>query len=155
MFLVVLEVILRDAFETTLGGTIEISEVLLVFLVFIGMSYTQHVGGHVATDLLTARVPIPVARVFRFVGLMVAVVVLLWAAQATAVRGWDSMQTGEIRFGIREVPIWPARLIIPVGFFLTALETLFAASDTLRRDWRPSTAGGGDESTLPPEVATP
>lgn len=132
MLLVVLEVVLRDLFETTLGGTIEVSEVVLAFLVFLGVAYAQQDDAHVQTDLVTSRLPPGAAAWIRAVGLVVAAIVLLVAAWATAGRGWDAFQTGESRFGLRSVPVWPARLIIPVGLFLLALECLLTAATAWR-----------------------
>jgi TRAP-type C4-dicarboxylate transport system permease small subunit len=146
MLLVVLEVFLRDVFSTTIGGTIEISEVMLAFLVFLGVAYAQQSSAHVNTNLVTSRIPPRVAGVVRTVGLVIAALVMLWAAWASAGRGWDSFQAGEARFGLRSVPVWPARLIIPVGFALLALETLFTAHDA----WRSGRPTGGASGEVTP-----
>lgn len=150
MLLVVMEVMARDVFETTLGGTIEISEVLLVFLVFLGIAFAQQEGAHVNTNLVTSRLPERRAALVRATGMVLASLVLFVAAWATADRGWASMQAGEARFGLRSVPVWPARLIVPVGFVLLGLESLFTAWDV----WRaPETAADGDDAdTSPDEV---
>lgn len=145
MFLVVAEVVMRDFFDATLGGTLEVSEVLLVFLVFAGVAYAQQAGDHVSTDLVTARLPDRVAAVIRTVGLVVAAAVILWLAWASLERGLASMETGEARFGIRSVPIWPARLMVPVGALLLGLQCLMSAADA----WR-----GGAEAEAREEAAT-
>lgn len=150
MLLVVLEVALRDVFGSTVGGTIEISEVLLAFLVFLGVAYAQQDGSHVNTDLVTSRLPPRVAGAVRAVGMLVAVVALLMAVWATADRAWASMQAGEARFGLRSIPVWPARLIVPVGLFLLALESLFTAWDAWRRPRDPQDNTIGQEPR--PEV---
>lgn len=132
MGMVVTEVLMRKYFDTTLGGTIEYSEVLLVFIVFAGVAYTEQSGAHVKTDLLTSRLPTPWAASVRALGLTVAAALLFWATQATTARGWDAMHAGESRFGIKEVPVWPARLAIPVGLLFLGIETLFVAADSVR-----------------------
>jgi TRAP-type C4-dicarboxylate transport system permease small subunit len=139
MILVVVDVVLRDVFTKSLGGTIEISEVLLVFLVFLGVAFAQQAQAHVNTNLVTSRVPPRVARVMKTLGHVIVAGVLLWTTWVTATRGWDAMQAGEARFGLRSVPVWPARLMIPVGLLLLSLETLFTASDA----WRADRDGGG------------
>lgn len=132
MFLIVLEVLLRNVFGSTVGGAIEISEVLLVFMVFFGIAYAQQDRAHVNTDLVTERLSPRAAAVVRVIGLVVAAVVLMIATWATADRAWASMQAGEARFGIRSVPIWPARIVVPVGLFLLTLECLLTAGDAWR-----------------------
>jgi TRAP-type C4-dicarboxylate transport system permease small subunit len=132
MGIVVAEVILRKYFGTTLRGTIEYSEILLVFIVFGAVAHSQQVGGHVKTELLTSRLPPQPAALVRTGGLVVTAALLAWMTQATAARGWDSMQTGESRFGIQEVPVWPARLAIPVGLLFLTFEVIFCAVDAYR-----------------------
>lgn len=150
MGLVVTEVILRKYFNTTVKGTIEYSEILLVFIVFAALAHAQQTGGHVKTELVTSRLPPRVAGYVRAVGLTVVAALLFWTTQATLARGLDSMEAGESRVGIREVPIWPARLAIPVSLFFLAIETLITAWDALRQ-------GLGHEpvADIPPEGGDP
>lgn len=138
MLLVVAEVVMRDFFDSTLGGTLEISEVLLVFVVFTGVAYAQQVGDHVSTDLVTSRMPRQAAAIVRTTGLAIAAGVILWLAWVSLGRGLDAMAAGESRFGLRSVPVWPARLVIPLGALLLGLQTLMSASDAWRGrlpDW--------------------
>lgn len=129
MLVVVAEVVLRDLFGSSLGGSIELSEVALVFLVFLGIAYAQQADAHVSTNILTARISPRAAAILKAVAMVVMTVVLLWVTYVTAVRGWESMRAGEARFGMRSVPVWPARLMIPVGLLLLSLETLFSVVD--------------------------
>ncbi|MEQ8717996.1 MAG: TRAP transporter small permease [Acidimicrobiales bacterium] len=152
MGLVVAEVVLRKYFNTTLKGTIEYSEILLVFIVFGAIAHAQQIGGHVKTELVTSRLPPRIGGYVRAVGLVIVAALLIWMTQATLARGLDSMESGESRVGVKEVPIWPARLAIPVGLFFLALETLFTAWDALRvaHGHEPPSDGppeGGDPTT--------
>ena len=47
-----------------------------------------------------------------------------WATVLSAGRAWDSFRGGEVRFGLIEIPQWPARLAIAIGFGLLFLEVL-------------------------------
>lgn len=135
MLVIVLEVVLRGASGRSLLGTIELSEVGLVFVVFLGVAYAQRVDAHVSTDLVTSRLPVRVAATARTAALLLAAGVLVWMTSMTALRGWDSFQSGESRFGINAIPLWPARLIIPVGLALLAMQVLFSAADAWRTGW--------------------
>lgn len=132
MIMLAVEVVTRTATGGSVLGTIEISEIALAFVVFLGVAQAQRVRAHVNTNLVTSRMPVPVAVGVRVVGLLAAAVVLVWTAWASAERALDSVATGESRFGITEVPIWPARVIIPVGLVLLAVQVVFTAYDAVR-----------------------
>lgn len=126
------EVVMRDVFSSTLRGTIEISEVLLVFFVYFGIAHTQEVRGHVNTNIMTSRVPRRVAEWSSAVGYTAALVVVIWATQVTTLRAIEAVERGEARFGLMGVPIWPARIAVAFGFGLLALEILFTVIDLVR-----------------------
>lgn len=140
MLLIGTEVVVRGFSGGSLPGTIEISEVLLVFIVALGLGRAQQTGTHVSTDLVTSRLAPRVGAVVRGVGLAVSAGFLLWATWVSAARGWEAMLVGEARFGISEVPVWPARLILPIGLFILSVQCLLSAHDAWGRRHGP---GGG------------
>lgn len=133
LVMLVAEVAVREFVGRSLLGTIELSEVLLVFIVALGAAYAQRAGAHVSTDLVTSRFRPTAAAGIRVAGMVVAAAVLLWTAWATGVRGWEAFESGEARFGITSVPVWPARLILPFGLGLLAVQCLFTARDAWAR----------------------
>lgn len=124
MLLVVAEVVLRDVFMSTLGGTIELAEVLLVIAAFSGVAYAQQERAHVSTGLVTSRLAVVPARILRSASLSLVCVLLVFAASSSWQRALQSWATQEARYGIRNVPMWPARFVVPVGLAFLALEML-------------------------------
>lgn len=133
LVMLVAEVAVREFVGRSLLGTIELSEVLLVLIVALGAAYAQRTGAHVSTDLVTSRFAPLTAAVIRVSGMLVAAGFLFWTAWASAERGWESFESGEARFGITSVPVWPARLVLPFGLALLALQCLFTARDAWQR----------------------
>jgi len=133
LLMLVAEVAARELLGRSLLGTIELSEVLLVFIVALGAAHAQRTGAHVSTDLVTSKFPPVPAALIRVAGMLVAAGFLLWTAWAGLRRGLTSFESGESRFGITDVPVWPARLILPVGLTLLALQCLFTAWDAWQR----------------------
>jgi TRAP-type C4-dicarboxylate transport system permease small subunit len=127
MFGISADVIRRSITGRSIGGVLEASEVLLVFVVFLGLGYAQLTGAHVSTSVLTSRMPRLPRRVVQGIGLTVALVFLAWAIYATGFRAWDAYLIREYRFGLLQVPIWPGRIAVVIGFTLWFLEVL--------RDW--------------------
>jgi TRAP-type C4-dicarboxylate transport system permease small subunit len=127
MFGISADVIRRAITGRSIGGVLEASEVLLVFVVFLGLGYAQFTGAHVSTSILTSRLPRLPRRVVQGIGLTFALVFLAWAIYATGHRAWDAFQIREYRFGLLQVPIWPGRIAVVIGLTLWFLEVL--------RDW--------------------
>ena len=145
------EITLRRLTGSGLGGVVELSEVLLVGAVYFALAYAQREGAHVSTSVVTGRMPAKVRASLRTVGFLVAAGVFLWMAWETGQRGWTSFQRGETRMGLREVPIWPGRLAIPIGLTLLTLQALYAASDQVRilRGLPVATTGATDATDEP------
>lgn len=57
MFLTGTDVTLRYIFNRPIAGAYELTELMMVILVFWGLSYTQLEKGHVAIELVFSRLP--------------------------------------------------------------------------------------------------
>ncbi len=110
-----IDVVLRSTTNRGLPGAIEITEVVLVIAVFLGMMTASTEGMHISATLLTDRLPRVAARVTRIVGAVVSIGIAGWVLYGTALRALASLHAGEYRFGIISVPVWPARLAIVIG----------------------------------------
>lgn len=124
MVLVVIDVISRLLGLGSVPGLLEISEVTLVFLVFCGIAYGMQTRTHIAVTLVTSRLPEKLGRALVTLGLVVLLVVLAWALWATGNTAIQSTLRGEVRFGITQVPIWPARIMIPIGLLVLIGEVI-------------------------------
>lgn len=160
LVMLVAEVAVRELVGRSLLGTIELSEVLLVLVVALGAAHAQRAGAHVSTDLVTSRFAPTTGAVIRVTGMVVAAGFLLWTAWASAERGWESFESGESRFGITDVPVWPARVVLPVGLALLALQCLLTGLDAWNRrtdaepDAGSTDAGSTDAGSTAPEPPT-
>lgn len=111
----VVDVTLRTADGHGVPGVIEYTEVLLVVVVFLGLVTAARDGQHIRVGLLTERVPPRVAQVLRSLGLTISVGLVVWLIATTAIKAAASVRAGEYRFGLISVPVWPARVAIPIG----------------------------------------
>lgn len=144
MAFVCAEVFARYGFGSTIGGSIEAGELLLAFMVFSGIAYGQQIGAHVSTDIVTSRLPTPVALALKLVGLTLVIAVSIWVCVATLGAALTSYEVGEATFGVAAFPVWPARMFVSIGFALLAIELLL----TLLRTWRNRDPNGPPESML-------
>lgn len=121
MFLTSADVILRYIVGRPIQGAYEISEIFYLAAVFLGLAYTQAGGEHVRVEILISRLS-PHAR------LVIESAMLLLAVLIFGILGWqgaedfvESLTMGEYRWGLIRIPLWPARLMIPIGAFALCL----------------------------------
>lgn len=128
----VVDIVSRNTIQQPVPGVFEYSEVALVIIVFLGLPYTMQVGGHVAIDSLTSRLPGRWRRYVEAAALVVSLPFVLWLAVASVGVAVESVQSGEVRFGVVQAPLWPARMAVPVGSALLAAEIAIALGRRLR-----------------------
>jgi TRAP-type C4-dicarboxylate transport system permease small subunit len=117
------DVLLRNTGFDPIRGAVEYTEVLLVLLVYFGIAEAERTESHVAMSLVTDRMPAPVRQLLLLIGgllLIAFLVVLTWSTGQVAIR---SVATWEARFGTVQVPVWPARALIPIAFTVMAGQT--------------------------------
>lgn len=115
MCLTVVDVILRAAGGGGVPGGIEWTEVVLVIAVYFGMMTAEYDDAHVRTPLLTDRMKPVVAQALRLVGTLAISVLVVWMIIVTAEAALRAFSVGEVHPGISRVPVWPAKIIIPIG----------------------------------------
>jgi len=115
MLLGVSQVFGRKFFNMPIPGYIDFIEQSMVVFAFFGISYCQRLGGHVRMDLLMARLR---GRPLYFVE-MLATLVGLFVITVLIENSWlhflRAYEIGDSSIDI-ELPIWPAKLIIPICF---------------------------------------
>jgi TRAP-type C4-dicarboxylate transport system permease small subunit len=131
MLLTVAHVTMRQLGGRGIAGGIEIVEVVLASVVFLGLAHAQQIDAHVSTSLVTDRLPPRVSASLQAFATGLAVLFFAWLVFETGKRGISSWQRGEVRVGLRAIPIWPARLIIPVGFAVLGLQLVLDLADRL------------------------
>lgn len=149
MFATTADVVRRATSGKSIAGITEGSEVVLAIAVFLGLAYAQRAQVHVSTSVVVDRVPPAVAAIMRTVALVVACAFFAWVVDANVGKALDSVESGEYRFGLLKVPVWPARIAIAIGLALLTLELLrralieaAGAIRLLRRDGGPPPPGG-------------
>lgn len=124
MLITVVDVALRTMTGRGLAGAVEYSEVLLVIGVALGLGAAESNHVHVRTGVLADRLRRRSRDVVRRVGAIVPVIclgMLLWASGSQAI---TSTLHGELRYSMVFVPVWPARILLALGFLLVTIEFL-------------------------------
>jgi TRAP-type C4-dicarboxylate transport system permease small subunit len=138
MFHIVADVIAREAFESPISGTLEITaSFYMVALVFLPLAHVTLGEGHIFVELFTRSLSAAANRRIDgcvaalglvYVGLM-TVGGFREAVKRTLIR--DTLETAGATF-----QVWPSRWILPLGAGLMALALLWIAVDSLKGDGR-------------------
>ncbi|MFV0408911.1 MAG: TRAP transporter small permease [Paracoccus sp. (in: a-proteobacteria)] len=122
------DVIARKALGFGLPGVVEWSEVLLVIVVFTGMMSAELSGSHIrGASILPRSSRGGIGAAMRCLGDAIGAAVLIWAVVVTSEAAFASYKVGEFREGLSRVPVWPAKLAIPLGLAGFALALVFRA----------------------------
>ncbi len=123
MFMVTTDVVLRDAFRSPIKGTIEISELFQVLVVFWGLAYCESKRGHVRVDFIVSylgRRPRTILEAITTLVTLVFFAFMTWYSATNAIQAFESKEL----FEMLRIVVWPFRFIVPLGTFVFCLELL-------------------------------
>jgi len=135
VILTVAEVLARRAFNTPITGTLELTSLGLVVVVFLTLAHCGARGGHVALDIIVARFP---KRIKASTGAIMYILttgilgVASWQLWVQAMRVQRMGQTS----GLLEIDIYPFLYIAALGSLLLTLVYLIYFISSLDEVWK-------------------
>lgn len=127
MLIVVYNVFLREVDQPPLRGIVEYVEVGMAVAAFFALGETERRRRHVGVDEILQRAKGPWYDVLRITGAVASVFIAVILAVTAWIVLMDSFARGEYRVGLVQIPMWPARLAVFVGFTVLALEQIVSA----------------------------
>jgi len=116
-------VILRYFVRRPMPGTVELEELMLVVLVFLGVAYTAVQKRHVKVDLVLSRLPHSVRAVIDSITTLLSLVLcflLVWRVIVYALAGWERGAASSIL----RVPFFPFTFLVAFGSALLGIALL-------------------------------
>jgi TRAP-type C4-dicarboxylate transport system permease small subunit len=132
MLLVVTNVTGRYLFERPLHGTIEITEFIMVTIVYFTLSHTQAIKSHIRVEFLLGVMPRRMKIVFDLITYVFGLTIFALITWQGVLCFIDSWEIREMTDGYIEFPIYPAKLTIPVGCFIFSLRFIADIIDAIR-----------------------
>jgi TRAP-type transport system small permease protein len=123
IFQIVIDVAGRYLFSAPLKATYSISEVMIVFFVYMGLTYTETKGGNIRIDFLINRFPRKLQdslEILFLIGGLVIIALIIWQTFLTASQALQYRQTA-LDYPI---PLYPGKFAISAGFFLLFIQFL-------------------------------
>jgi C4-dicarboxylate transporter, DctQ subunit len=128
MLIGVVHVLGRKFFDMPIFGYIDIVEVMMAFMVFLAISYTERLGGHIRMELFVSMLHGRWLAVFELVGVVLGLVIV----GILLVYSWDhamrAYYLGDSTIDA-QIPLWPSKLIVPISLgilFVRLLVSLWA-----------------------------
>ena len=117
--------VVRYAFNMSSNAWLEIQWYLFSAVFLFCAGYTLLHNQHVRIDVITGRMS---KRVQTWIDILGTLFFLLPMAIAIMWMSWpvfvDAYRSGEVSANAGGLPVWPGRLMLPLGFFLLVLQGL-------------------------------
>ena len=129
MILAVVSVGGRNFFNAPLPGYVDWIEQAMPLIAFMGVAYTQRDGGHIRMDILVGSLrgrALWLAEFITTFAIFVFIVLLVWGSWAHFQRSFDFAAPLWSRDSSMDIslPIWPAKLLVPVAFSVLGMRLL-------------------------------
>lgn len=117
------DIVGRTFFDSPMPGTVELTELAVVVLVYLGLPYAESRDAHITVDLLYVRLGVRARlglRVFAGLVSVAVIAVMTWRLYRYA----GQLDAGGYTTGILRVPLYPVALLAVLGaatFGLAAL----------------------------------
>lgn len=123
--ILVVNVFTRQFLDYSWKAAEETSIFLVVAVTFMSVSYAARIGKHITMTVVLDLVPHRVKKVMIIVNSVLSVIALLFVAKIS----WDYVmyvkEMGRITSAL-SIPAWWTIIIMPIGFFLSALQFALA-----------------------------
>jgi TRAP-type C4-dicarboxylate transport system permease small subunit len=132
MILTALDVILRYLFNSPILGVLEITEFMMVVIVFFSLAYTQSAKKHVAVDFLVIRLSKRKQRIIDLISYMIYVLLLMVICWKSISKGLEIMETNEVS-GTLSFPVFPFFFVVALGCAAMGVNLLRDMRNTVRQ----------------------
>lgn len=117
MLLACAEVVMRFGFNSPIHGQADLVEIMIPTMGFFGLAYCQRLAGHVRMELFIHRLsgrPLWIAEFTSNFATILIVTVMIWGTWTNFLNAYEIGDTSMDA----QIPVWPPKLIIVLGFCL-------------------------------------
>ena len=136
MVLVTLDVLGRYLFANPVPGTLEISQMLMVVIVFFAYAYTEASDKNIKAELVDKYVSVRKKYLLQafaaFIGLGIFSIICWQGSQ----QAWLSMSIGERTIGEVRIVLWPSKVILVIGSFFLVVQNAINMVSKLKKGFQ-------------------
>ena len=123
MMLTTIDVICRYFFNASILGVYEVTEFMMVCLVFFSLAFAQKLKGHVAVNILVDRLSNKSQNVFDGLNFLISIILLLLIAGTSFSQGVELFHSNRVS-GNLNIPVYPFFFVLTAGCVAMSLELL-------------------------------
>ena len=121
IFPTTLDVILRYIFNAPLPEMFQLTEFMMVAVVYLGIAYVQQLKDHIKIEIVTQWLPKKIQDALDLFGCLVGLVIFAIITWQSGRLAWEAWETQDYTMGLVQFPLWPAKTILSVGIGLFCL----------------------------------
>jgi TRAP-type C4-dicarboxylate transport system permease small subunit len=130
MVLVMADIIGRYLFNRPVPMTYEVGSFMMVFIVFLGLAYTQRVGAHIRVEFLTLHLSPRTRALLDIIASVLGLGLYAVITYEGFLWSWASWEVGDYVAGLVNIPRYPSQFVVPFGAAILCLQFL---ADIVRR----------------------
>ncbi len=131
MVLGVLQIGLRSIMNAPIVGYIDLVELSMATMAFLGAAYCQRLGAHIRMELVVGSLRGRAYWFCEMIGTVVALLIIGVLIYYGAEHFWRSFTLGDTTIDAED-PVWPSKLLVPIAFGLWFLRLLIQLAGSLR-----------------------
>lgn len=120
MLLTVADVFLRYAFNRPIQGTTEVTEFMMVTMVFPAVVWCTLRKAHVRVSLVVSRFSLIVQALFDIVSSLLCLGLFSFISWNNFLAAWDKWLTGQVSV-LLSIPVYPFYLVVAIGCGMVGL----------------------------------
>lgn len=133
MIIVCVDLTLRYFFNSPLLWGTEVTEILLLYITFLGMAWVFREDGHVVIDVFTSQVTGRKKKILNGVSYFLVGIVAAVLVYYGFYTVYDHFRRGVFNPTVIETPIWLIIVVIPIGSVPLFLEVLIKVWKLIRK----------------------
>ena len=131
MVLGVVQIVMRTVFNSPVAGYIDMVELSMASMAFLGAAYCQRLGTHIRMDLVVSHLSgrkYWALEIFSTLVGMFIIAVLVWYG---AGHFWRAYSLGDTTIDA-EFVVWPSKLLVPIAFSIWFLRLTVQLAGSIR-----------------------
>ena len=124
MFLTSADVIGRHFFGKPIQTVYEISQNLLLVIVYLSIAYVASIRGHPKVDIVTSWLPWRGQLAIDIFGYVAGLTIMGIVTWQTGIRAWTSWVVQDYSMGLIDLPLWPGKFILPIGIGMLCIRLI-------------------------------
>lgn len=116
--IVAADVAMRTLFNAPVPAATEVSTLVMVGMIYLGLAAVQQNKANFRVEILVATLPRRAKWALELLTTLIAASIIALLAWFTSHEAWTATMRQEMSFGAYVFPVWPARVVIAVGFVM-------------------------------------